>query len=88
MENDLGTGSGYTIEYLGNLFDEKSYPLHWKCSVYQAELLAICAALDRICKSYLLTDANSVLIITDSLSSIGAINQFWSDNPVVHSIKE
>lgn len=84
---DNGTGFGFLIDYQGENIYSASFPIDTCCSVFQAELLAICGAIDYVCTLFLDRPFNSVLIRTDSQSSIGAINNFYTDNPIVLAIR-
>lgn len=85
FDNNRGTGSGYTIQGGGIASKEVCFPLHYSCNNYQAEIMAICGALDNIYSNY--SAFSSVIIYTDSESAIKDINSPWSNNPVVHSIR-
>lgn len=90
LENQSGTGFGYCVQQ-NQIFIEQEdtfYPLHNKCSVFQAEKLAICAALARAANHFShREEINNILIATDSLSSIKAIENPWDDCPIIFGMK-
>ena len=90
LENHAGTGFGYCVQQGQNFLDEEDifHPLHNYCSVFQAEKLAICAALARAANHFSGREViNDILIATDSLSSIKAIKDPWSDCPIIFGMK-
>lgn len=83
-----GLGAGFKIDYQGVVIAEEHFPMHPKCSNYQAELMAICGALDCLLKiEDRLIITNKILICTDSQSAIDTINDKWTDNLIVIAIK-
>lgn len=82
------TGFGYCFQYYhSSYFNRKSFPIHNRCSNYQAEALAICGALADIIDNHF-DSVKKILICTDSTSLIADINKLQTDKPIILSIKQ
>lgn len=80
---DSGVGSGFHAVHGESVIHEASYRLGPRCSVFQAELLAIERALDWSMSQ----QDTPVTILTDSQASLMALQSRTSGHRLVHAIK-
>jgi len=75
-----GTKVGYAYSILGNI---SHYRLRNSASIFTAELTAILSCLSQLT---LLSPPLKILLLTDSLSSLLAIQDLYSSNPIVQRV--
>lgn len=85
--NNYGTGGSFEVHSRATIIARRSFPLHPHCSVSQAEMLSIFKGLNWAFENLELTDC-SILICTDSLSSIQNLRKTYNSDLIPYFINK